>query len=518
MIISIFYFSFSEVFPLYVVLNRIRSHYLDKANHFLPEVPSDLNRISLSSDGNKPKFGSDNSRSTNYNSKQNFTKPATSATQPSSETNLTILAILYNSGLLCLYLHGRYLIATIPFHRIEEHENKFQPQLAKKLMSKCFLDSAHMTFSSDLNSIMISTLYKNVKDPVPKIQIYSFPELCFRRRELQQLTPSFCFITQQLQVISQGIRDATMKWKESTRSLDSKLKSMRSLLKDYGVTHIESSSQTEVSASPKSAILSMILIGNNNNSMQINSQRSNGGADALNQFFSTQLTEQALGRMSTTCETGVASVEAILRQRVLESARALNYAASELYGLARISEAETYQWEDENEDDNYSSEENSLFSSSPNPLISSCTALDLQKKTEELFLITEYCLSQIVAIRHRLRDFFIWMIGTLTAMKANGTANDSFERKNAKRNRPSEAVLTHLVSFLSEKRIIEYEDKKYHDKEIFSETEEILSIAILVSSSFLSLYFLIEKKRTISIMFSFFAPKGLFCEGQRHVL
>lgn len=461
----------------FYIFDRIRARYLDRANHFLHDTTS----LSTTSDDIKTP---ENEVSLKDGSSNHDFNPISSILHPSSTTPLSLLATLNHNGYLCLYLHGRYQIAQIATNLFTKKEAATSPQTSSKLIPRS--SCTEMICSSDLSSIFISTYTttSQQKKPSPLLQLHSIPDMYLRRHELQQIAPSYCFIKQQMNIISQGMKEAASKWKESLRPLDMKLKNLRKLLQDYGVTQASFSTSKPNPASPKSEILSMIFEGNRNHYCYSN--QSNGSADAMIQFFSTHLNEQGFNRMSNACELGVASVEAMIRKSILKPARALVYVSSELYGLANSNEND----EDlSNHNDSFflKEDESDQDFSIQKSLLSSQNALDLQKRSEQLYLITEQALAQIIECRHRLRDFLRWVLGTLTKVKAQGTAMDSFERKKARKTRPSQATVNHVTSFLSARQnaelVCQYEKRDTHvgAEGGISESEDILGIAIWVS-------------------------------------
>ena len=125
-------------------------------------------------------------------------------------------------------------------------------------------------------------------------------------------------------------------------------------------------------------------------------------------------------------------------------------------------------------------------------LLSSQNALDLQKKSEQLYLITEQALIQIIECRHQLRDFLRWILGTLPASKAHGVAMDLFKPKKIRKVRPSKGTVNHVASFLSTWQNVELgtlygkKDIRASEEGEISKSEDTLCIAMWVSFSITS--------------------------------
>ena len=120
-------------------------------------------------------------------------------------------------------------------------------------------------------------------------------------------------------------------------------------------------------------------------------------------------------------------VEGTLRSRVLSHIRAVVYETEELYGLART------HW--------------CIGISSS--LIDPDMALRLYTSARMLFLTFERCLAHVVEARSRLHDFFAWIRGTASQIRARGTAADSIQRQNARDRRVPNGVLQRVADFLS---------------------------------------------------------------------
>eukprot|EP00594_Rhizosolenia_setigera_P006670 CAMPEP_0178952770 /NCGR_PEP_ID=MMETSP0789-20121207/8038_1 /TAXON_ID=3005 /ORGANISM="Rhizosolenia setigera, Strain CCMP 1694" /LENGTH=762 /DNA_ID=CAMNT_0020633935 /DNA_START=285 /DNA_END=2573 /DNA_ORIENTATION=- len=337
------------------------------------------------------------------------------------------------------------------------------------------------------------------------LTMYSLPSLSKHQYTLSQLSSSYCFITTQLNGIQKEMKTVRTKWKESFRILNAKLGALRGLFGSYGVYNNNKIGKEEgdgkaetsknVPASPKSEILSYLFLGRSScfslddNTYDGAGAGASASTEAVTNFFATHLNEMGLTRMKNSCELGLASIETLIRRNILASVRALLYAANELNGLASTARAVdsyatlsfneemkrdtivNYEGEEEHEQESKNDEkENNTV------LISYTQTIELQKSCESLYLTVEYCLSQIVIIRHRLRDFLCWMSYMHANMKAQGTALDSFERENARKKKPPKVVINSLVSFLSE----EEEEVKNDDTTMKrTESELLFGIPIL---------------------------------------
>lgn len=420
-----------------------------------------------------------------------LTDPIASITQPSCKTNMSVLVALEKNGRLALYLHGRFLICEIL--PTQQHDND---NTDSKIIS-----------TSDLSTLLVSsTLSTSSSYNTNMLTMYSLPSLSKHQYTLSQLSSSYCFITTQLNGIQKEMKTVRMKWKESFRILNAKLGALRGLFGSYGVYNNKkigkedgkAETSKNVPASPKSEILSYLFLGRSScfslhdNTYDGAGASASASTEAVTNFFATHLNEMGLTRMKNSCELGLASIETLIRRNILASVRALLYAANELNGLASTARAvdsyATLSFNEEMKRDtivDYQGEEEHAQESKDddnennNVLISYTQTIELQKSCESLYLTVEYCLSHIVIIRHRLRDFLCWMSYMHANMKAQGTALDSFERENARKKKPPKVVINSLVSFLSEEE--EAEEVKNDDTTMKrTESELLFGIPILV--------------------------------------
>lgn len=342
-------------------------HYLDRVDHFFPicteadNIRIDMTGITAFSPslmGNKANNSTDRKPPVSAGS---LTRNGTS-TLPSCGTPLSMLCVSNNMGDLSLYLHGRYLISRI------KHNNNLDNRVGMNY------SDTEITIMSDLSSLLVSPHISR-----DQCILYDLPEIASRNYELNWISSSHCFIGQQLQIAGKTIKSAAKAFKDCLRPLDLKFTALRSLLKDYDVVH---------NASPRSELLGMILTG---------SSKSNKSSDScLRQFFSNNISDQALQRIVKITESGVATIESKLRSSVLTCAHAIFYAASEMYGLAKASIA----WND------------SI------PLIYHEKALEFQRSAGALCFVTEQCLLELVIFRYRLKDLLRWFSGTAANVKA----------------------------------------------------------------------------------------------------
>ena len=418
---------------LFLYFVSIQCRYLNRASHFLPIEPcyEMVDASTTSASGQESvNLGSDHGSGSGSGSKaQSRVDWNGTSGPPSALAPLSVLCVAGTSNSLSLYLHGRYRIATIgpPSHARGSSDGK---ECDNNVVSST---STQIVCAPDLSAVLL------VPSTGPMI-LYDLPQLSLRHYELSWISSSYSFVAANVYMAYSGLNLAASGWKDAIRPLEAKLSSLKELLRQYGILSHGSP------ATVRAELLNYMILGNCSTNIE-------GSAEALIQFFAN-LSEFALLRMAKTVESGIASVESRIRSSILSSAQALVYAASELYGLARSSAG--YSCEGEH-------------------FLKKHQAQQALHVSERLCIMTDQCLADIVRVRHSVRDMFAWMVWEVLCVKAEGTALDSHERKQAISKRPPQVVHNRVAAIFSDARSLEDPLGKR------GETENILGIHLSVS-------------------------------------
>jgi len=123
----------------------------------------------------------------------------------SSKTPLSLLCIMSSCANLDLYLHGRYLICSLPCVFSETPEN--------------------IMLSGDLTTLLLKQ--EN------SFCIYYMQNIYIHRHDLQQISSSYIMITELLETMKKTLKQACTQWSNALRPLETKLTSFKDLLRDF---------------------------------------------------------------------------------------------------------------------------------------------------------------------------------------------------------------------------------------------------------------------------------------------
>jgi hypothetical protein len=235
----------------------------------------------------------------------------------------------------------------------------------------------------------------------PRAKLFSCPLL--KSNDLQILSASYCSIFSKMQSIKLGFGTALSSWISALRPLDTKFQRLFQLLKNYNVA------SERGAESIRAELVRFILSGR--------STVVGDASNALDQFFTRpDMHDALLTREASGIKASVASIESKLRAGVHREIRALVYDVEELYGVIKASEV-----------------------TASCTLVNGEMALRLYNSSRILFLTCERFLAYIVEARSRINDFLAWMRGTVSEVRARGTAADSIQRQHA-RERVSSSI------------------------------------------------------------------------------
>jgi len=364
---------------------------------------------------------------------------------PSSTVQLSVLCVATTQE-IHWYLQGQYRIMSIPHELALENAG----------------GGMDLVCSPDLSTLLAVTkqspIASSLTQQACKAKLYHIPLLPQKRFHLQLLSSMYTSIFSHLWDAKKGIAAALSNWKTALRPLDTKFKGLLQLLAKYQVDSTESNSSASNNAAGPNALrrelLRFILTGR--------STISGTAPSALDQFFTrAHMHDQLLQREARGVEASVASMEGLLRSRVLNSIRALVYESGELYGLAR-------------------SQTTNTTTDSPGDsieLMDAQTALILHVASRSLYITLDTCLTQVVLARSRLHDLLGWMRGTASQVRAWGTAADSIQRQNARSRRIANGVVQRVADFLS--RPIMFASKHVTGVEEEGEKERMLTECVI---------------------------------------
>lgn len=346
---------------------QYQSRYLDRASTFLP--PSSY-----------------------HIQDQEEAAMASTMTHPSCQTPLSLLCATTLDEEIHLYLHGRYDIASL----------------------KCEISPKMTCCTSDLTKLLI-------QGASSRFTLYHMPALAEYRYPLQVISSLYCSMTCHLMAIQQCMKEITAAWKSSLKPLDTKLSSLKRLLKNY-----------DVPKDVRTVLHEYILVG---------SVEDESTTSALDQFFSNvQMNDQLIQRLERSLHGAVANVETLARRGLLSPARSLAYEAGDLQ--------------------------------CGEPLLDN--HVELQHAASLLVLSAEDVVARIVEARFRLRDLVSWLRSIGSQIKARGTAPDSGQRENAKKRRVPHVVMERMAAYLAADDAVQLQD--------CSVTESLIGISITVSS------------------------------------
>ncbi|CAM9121705.1 unnamed protein product [Discosporangium mesarthrocarpum] len=250
------------------------------------------------------------------------------------ERPVSVLATADISGVVVLSICGAYQLTTIDLkhHRANNLTNVHSKTIGSLDTSKMVrqshrgqelsankervvcseggLQPLQLTLSADLG--LLSALVQ-VDGAVELIQV-DLPVLWSRRHELKPLAVQYTAFQALLKRLASQAPRAPQIWVTALQPLEKKLGVLDSLLSSYGYHE---------DISPRDELLHLVVCGFT--------------SDALNQFFSNNLTVNQLVRMQKTIEAGTAQVETILGSNISFLARTLLFHACDMQRLALLS-------------------------------------------------------------------------------------------------------------------------------------------------------------------------------------
>jgi hypothetical protein len=450
----------SSFFSASLSFLRIQCQYLNRAAHFLMYEPwYDMvdsttsvlnNNTSIMSSGATGRHLSD-STAQEDGGRQTQTQLNWNGTSnsPSTLATLNILCVAGAANSLSIYLHGRYRIATlVPPPQLlshNHHQDASTTTTTTNNNNKRNI-STQIVCSLDLSSVLLLPNHDNNK---MIMILHDLPIFTLRYHELSWISSSFCFMAANLHKAYRTVEDVSLhQWKDIFQPLEKLLLSWKDLFQQYGVPMKDSTTTL------RAELLRYLTLG------QCTSNYMEGSAEACHQFFANYCninninennnTASTLPRMAKSIENGLIAMEHRMRSTVQAASQALLYSTSELFGLARSTCCE-------------------------DPALLDCAHAQVAMQiSEQLCIITEHCLVDLLRLRHLIRDFFSWLIGEVSYVKAE--EQEGTDQAHSKR--PSPTIQKQVASFLSSAASLEGNQGK--EGEGFYETERLLGINLSV--------------------------------------
>ncbi|VEU37481.1 unnamed protein product [Pseudo-nitzschia multistriata] len=403
---------------------RYQSHYIDQSTKFLP--PSAY----YSSDG----AGEAGAAGTSGDAESSS---LTQGSLPECRTPLSVLCISTSDMKHRLYLHGRYLLLTLP-----KSNNGILDAKAISSSGAGSVESPMVVASNDLGYWLTTT--PSIPDSTGAaasnnfLTLYHTPFLKRDRYALQQIATLHTSITAHLRTIQRSVPIVADSWRTSLRPLDQKLKPLIGLLSNYGVEvdlEAKHSDATATRTTLAAVMKEYIMMGHVTHSSSV--------ANAMDQFFTgVQQNDQLVQRMERTLLASMANVESTAIRCLLRPTQALGWQIQELGGLVQFFDNASC---DDNNDDSDDDSDASMNATEPKRSPNKRQMVhELVEAIEKLWIGVENVMTSIVAGRMLVRDFCGWLRHAGSQVKARGTAPNSVQRENAKKRRISQAVLERL--------------------------------------------------------------------------
>jgi len=387
---------------------------------------------------------------------------------PSTLATLNILCVAGAANSLSIYLHGRYRIATLvpppqllSYNRHQDASSTTATTTNNNNNKRNI--STQIVCTLDLSSVLLLPNQDNSK---MIMIIHDIPIFTLRYHELSWISSSFCFMAANLHKAYRTVEDVSLhQWKDIFQPLEQLLLSWKDLFQQYGVPMKDSTTTL------RAELLRYLTLG------QCTSNYMEGSAEACHQFFANYCninninennnTASTLPRMAKSIENGLMAMEHRIRSTVQAASQALLYSTSELFGLARSTCCE-------------------------DPALLNCAHAQVAMQiSEQLCIITEHCIVDLLRLRHLIRDFFSWLIGEVSYVKAE--EQEGSDQAHSKR--PSPTIQKKVASFLSSAASLEGNQGK--EREGFYETERLLGINLSVRDTIIFIYTMFYASGTI---------------------